>query len=216
MTYGPGNIFGELEMFSSQPYRATETISTNASTIVACFSFEDMEAVSHELPELGLKLLRMCVSKGRNTLLRRVLSKRPSDLALLEPSPWPEKWTKAGAEAAAKRQAAASTAAGAAAPARVGPASNPWASAVDVVRRMARKEGSALKNWSAEEVKELAGYFGFTEVKGGKGPFLPRGAQKWCLVLVLSGTVEVKPSPNPNPSPSPGDDRRVTNRPDID
>lgn len=203
MTYGPGNIFGELEMFSSQPYRAAETISTNASTIVACLAFEDMEAVSHELPELGLKLIRMCVSKGRNTLLRRVLSKRPSDLALLEPSPWPEKWTKAGAEAAAKRQAAA---AGAAVPARAGPASNPWASAVDVVRRVARKEGSALKNWSAEEVKELAGYFGFTEVKGGKAPFLPRGAQKWCLVLVLSGTVEVKP--RPDLSPHPGDDRR--------
>jgi CRP-like cAMP-binding protein len=46
VTYGPGNIFGELEMFSSQPYRAADTISTNASTIVACFSFHDMALVS--------------------------------------------------------------------------------------------------------------------------------------------------------------------------
>ena len=40
---------------------------------------------------------------------------------------------------------------------------------------------------------DLARFFGFTEVKGGKLPFLPRGAQRHCLVLVLSGTVDVVP-----------------------
>jgi hypothetical protein len=48
----------------------------------------EREGSGREMPELGIKMLRMCVSKGRSTLLRRALAQRPTDVALLDPCLW--------------------------------------------------------------------------------------------------------------------------------